>query len=159
MKKTFLIGFIFILINNMAFAKVDLVNYQATFGLFGTVGTIKNKIPKQLSFGIELFFYFCLVTYLHIKSKMHNIAVLHNVFFSFDTHFACLFTCRFRTKRSIVFKLNYFCTYKTFFKIGMNNTGGLWCSISIAESPGANLFFTSSEISFEVQNFIGKEIF
>lgn len=47
MKKTFLIGFIFIVIHTMAFAKVDLVNYQATFGLFGTVGTIKNKITKN----------------------------------------------------------------------------------------------------------------
>ncbi len=47
MKKTFLIGFIFITISNMAFATVDYVNYRATFGIFGTVGTIKNKITKQ----------------------------------------------------------------------------------------------------------------
>jgi len=47
MKKTFLIGFIFIAMSNFILASVDLVKYQATFGLFGTVGTIKNKITKN----------------------------------------------------------------------------------------------------------------
>ncbi len=51
MKKTFLIGFILIAINNMAFATVDYVNYQATFGLFGTVGTIKTyEIESRVEF-------------------------------------------------------------------------------------------------------------
>jgi len=47
MKKTFLTGFILIFISSMAFATVDNIGYRATFGIFGTVGTIKNKITKN----------------------------------------------------------------------------------------------------------------
>ena len=46
-KKTFLMAFIFIAFSGFSVASVDNVSYKATFGIFGTVGTIKNKITKK----------------------------------------------------------------------------------------------------------------
>jgi len=46
-KKTFSMLFMFITLSSFSVASVDHVNYQATFGIFGTVGTIQNKITKK----------------------------------------------------------------------------------------------------------------
>jgi len=54
MKKTFLIGFMFIIMHTTLYATVDNIAYKATFGIFGTVGTIKNKITKtEKTYSIE----------------------------------------------------------------------------------------------------------
>jgi len=39
--------FMFFALSNLTMASVDHVSYKATFGIFGTVGTIKNKIIKK----------------------------------------------------------------------------------------------------------------
>jgi hypothetical protein len=46
-KKTFLVWFVFVIAGNFASASVDYINYKATFGVFGTVGTLNNKIIKN----------------------------------------------------------------------------------------------------------------
>ena len=46
-KKAFLLCFMFVSMVQVTFASVDYVNYKATFGIFGTVGTINNKITKN----------------------------------------------------------------------------------------------------------------
>ena len=45
-KKTFFISLVVFVFSACLYAKVDVVSYKATFGVFGTVGTIKNKITK-----------------------------------------------------------------------------------------------------------------
>ena len=111
MKKTFLIGFIFILINNMAFAKVDLVNYQATFGLFGTVGTIKNKITKQTkTYKIESRVEFAGLAKLLMRGQVeHYVSKGHmkNGLMISDTYSMT------STKKDKIVKKEYFINHKT----------------------------------------------
>jgi len=47
MKKEFFILFMFISLSHLSMASVDHISYKATFGIFGTVGSIKNKITKN----------------------------------------------------------------------------------------------------------------
>ena len=52
MKKILMVGLF--LCTTMVFAKVSNVNYKATFGIFGTVGTLKNKvIQTKTTYQIE----------------------------------------------------------------------------------------------------------
>lgn len=45
--KNILFGILFIIFNTFVSAKVTQVNYKATFGVFGTVGVIKNKLSQD----------------------------------------------------------------------------------------------------------------
>ena len=47
MKKDFFTLLIFIILPSFSVASVDNVSYKATFGIFGTVGIIQNKITKK----------------------------------------------------------------------------------------------------------------
>ena len=47
MKRILIMLSMFIFFGNVAYAKVIHQNYKATFGIFGTVGYIKNKISKN----------------------------------------------------------------------------------------------------------------
>jgi len=46
-KKLLFISSLFLFLGNFASAKVTQLNYKATFGIFGTVGTIKNKLTQN----------------------------------------------------------------------------------------------------------------
>jgi hypothetical protein len=47
MKKSFIILWIFIIFTAISHAGVTQVNYKATFGVFGTVGMIKNRLTQN----------------------------------------------------------------------------------------------------------------
>jgi len=47
MKKSFIILWIFIIFTANSHARVTQVNYKATFGVFGTVGMIKNRLAQN----------------------------------------------------------------------------------------------------------------
>lgn len=47
MKKSFIMLWIFIFFITISPAKVTQVNYKATFGVFGTVGVIKNRLTQN----------------------------------------------------------------------------------------------------------------
>jgi len=47
MQKYKIVWIIFILMHSLLYAKVDHVNYKGTFGIFGTVGIIKNRVEKK----------------------------------------------------------------------------------------------------------------
>src|SRR5690554_2714961 len=85
--------------------------------------------------------------FLHIKSKVHYISILDDVFFSFHTKLSCLFTCSLRAVLHEVFILHYFSTNKSFFEIRVNNSCCLWCCRTFQNSPSANFFYTCSKIS------------
>ena len=46
-KRILIVCSLFLLWGNFAFAKVTQLNYKATFGIFGTVGTIKNVLTQN----------------------------------------------------------------------------------------------------------------
>jgi hypothetical protein len=67
------------------------------------------------------------VRWLNVKPEVHNVAVLHNVGFAFNTQFAIFFYRSFNTVKFYkVFVFNNFGADKAFFKIGMDNTCCLW---------------------------------
>ena len=47
LRRVFIITGLFILLGSFAYAKVTQLNYKATFGIFGTVGTIKNTLTQN----------------------------------------------------------------------------------------------------------------
>ena len=46
-KRILIVSSLFLLLGSFASAKVTQLNYKATFGIFGTVGTIKNKLTQN----------------------------------------------------------------------------------------------------------------
>ncbi|HFQ62617.1 MAG TPA: DUF3108 domain-containing protein, partial [Epsilonproteobacteria bacterium] len=46
-KRILIASSLFLLLSTYASAKVTHLNYKATFGIFGTVGTIKNKLTQH----------------------------------------------------------------------------------------------------------------
>lgn len=46
LRRIFIAGSLFLLLGSFASAKVTHLNYTATFGIFGTVGTIKNRLTQ-----------------------------------------------------------------------------------------------------------------
>jgi len=46
-KRILILSTLILLLNNNIYAKVSQVNYKATFGIFGTVGTIENRLTKD----------------------------------------------------------------------------------------------------------------
>ena len=47
LRRIFIVGSLFLLLGNFASAKVTQLNYVATFGIFGTVGTIENRLTQN----------------------------------------------------------------------------------------------------------------
>jgi hypothetical protein len=47
LRRIFTIAGLFLLLGSFAWAKVTQLNYTATFGIFGTVGTIKNTLTQN----------------------------------------------------------------------------------------------------------------
>jgi len=46
-KKLLILVIFFMLVGEMTYAKTTQLNYKATFGIFGTVGTIKNRLTQN----------------------------------------------------------------------------------------------------------------
>src|SRR5690606_24066358 len=93
---------------------------------------------------------------LYVEKKMHYIAVIYNVIFSFYSHFSAFFYFGFATVGYIVLKTNYFGPNKSFFKIGMNTSGSLWSSIANRNSPRPYFFFPGSKIGLLFYKFVGR---
>ena len=55
---------------------------------------------------------------LDVEAEVHYIAVAHNVFFSFDSHFSGFSHACFASESHVVVVFDYFGAYKSFFKIG-----------------------------------------
>ena len=87
---------------------------------------------------------------------MPAIAMIHNIFFTFNTHFTNFLTSLFATMLNIIIVSNYLCFYKSFFKIGMNYTGSLWCFPAFMYCPGPYFLHTRSKVSIEIQQFVGR---
>ncbi len=87
---------------------------------------------------------------------MHDVAVLNNVFFAFDTHFAGFFYSCFTTKSDIIVIFDYFGTNETFFKVGVDYTRALWCFRATHECPSTHFIFTGCEICLKIKQSISS---
>ena len=63
-----------------------------TISLKKKLSLIKKRIKKGLSKQLTDLFLNCSEFLLHIKPKVHNVAVLHYIFFTFHVHFTGFFT-------------------------------------------------------------------
>src|SRR5690606_21364288 len=88
---------------------------------------------------------------LYIKSEMHDIAILHNIFFAFHAHFPSFFHFRLGTVLDKIVIFYYLGTDKSFFKIGMNNARSLRCRPTLTNSPGTNFFYSGREIGLKMK--------
>ena len=74
-----------------------------------------------------------------IEAEMHDVAILHNIFFSLNTHLTGFFHGLFAAKTDKVIVLDDLGTDKPFFKIGVDDTGTLRCFASAEECPSPYL--------------------
>lgn len=93
---------------------------------------------------------------LYIETEMHDISILYYVFFSFNTQFSGFFDSSLRAILKEVFVFDNFGTDKTFLKVGMDHSGTLWSFPSFFVGPGTYFLYTGSEISLQVQQFVGR---
>ena len=85
---------------------------------------------------------------------MHDITILDDIFFSFDTHLSCFFYCRFRTIGDIILIFDDFGTDKAFFEVGMDHTGALRGLPAFMERPGAAFIGTGCQECLQVQELV-----
>lgn len=102
----------------------------------------------------EIRHYYCnqLVTaYLYVESEVHDVAVLNDILFAFDAHFAGLFASRFRAESNVIVVLDNFGAYKAFFKVGVNNAGALGGFASLVVGPSTHFLYSCGNVGFEIE--------
>ncbi len=85
---------------------------------------------------------------------MTHIAVLHDVFFSFDTELSGVARACFPIEFDEIFCRDDLGANKRFFKIRVNDSGRLRSFCSALDGPGASLFFSGREVGNEVQRLV-----
>src|SRR3989338_4524274 len=90
-------------------------------------------------------FYLAQPTALYIKPKMHHIAVLGDISFSFYPQATGVFGAIFAVIFNVIIIADDFGADKTFFKIGMNFAGGLWRGGVFLYRPGADFFLAGGK--------------
>src|SRR5690606_10899094 len=86
---------------------------------------------------------------LHVKQKVHNIPILHNIFLTFLTRFTSGLCALFAFVFHKIIVGNGFSADKAFLKIGVNHTGRLWGGCADGDGPGADFFYTGGEVGVQ----------
>ena len=73
---------------------------------------------------------------LDIKEEVHNVAILHNILLTLNTHLARRPYSRLSLIIHIILILNDFRTNKTALKVRMYHTGSLRSLVALSYSPG-----------------------
>ena len=92
---------------------------------------------------------------LHIEAEVHDVAVLDYIVFAFNAEFTGFAACRFRTESVEVFVFNHFGAYEAAFKVGVDNSGALWCFHAVNECPSADFVATGCEEGAQAQEMVG----
>ena len=82
---------------------------------------------------------------------MHDVAILHDVFFAFDAEFTCLTASGLATKCDIIFVLDNLSTDKTTLEVGVDDTCTLRRFATRFEGPSTYLVATCGEESAELK--------
>ena len=83
---------------------------------------------------------------LHIKSEVHDIAVLYDVVFTFDTYFAGLATGGLTTEGNVVGIFDDLGAYEAAFEIGVYHTCALRSLLSVAKCPSAHFVASGRQV-------------
>ena len=86
---------------------------------------------------------------------MQDIAVIDDVFLTFQPHAPGLLGPLFALEADIVIIGNGFGANKAFFEIGMDDASGLGGGVADMDRPGACLFWANREIGLQAQQAIG----
>ena len=86
---------------------------------------------------------------------MHDVAILHHIFLTFNTHLTCLADSSLRAILDIVVVLDDLSTDKALLEIGMDDTGTLRSLPAFFISPGLHLHLTSGDERLKVQQGLG----
>jgi hypothetical protein len=76
---------------------------------------------------------------LYVKSKLHHVAILHDVVFTFHANLALSFGFCHGAGGNKIIERNYFGFDKPALKIGMDNAGCLWSTPTLLYGPGPSL--------------------
>src|SRR5699024_7150402 len=87
------------------------------------------------------------LTSSHIKSEMHDIAILNDIIFSLDSNFSGFTNFSFAFINHIIFIFDNLGSDKSFFKIRMDNTSCLRCRSSNGDGPSSHFLYASRKIS------------
>ena len=91
---------------------------------------------------------------IEIESEKENVAVFHDVLFTFKTVLAGFFDGLFRFVSEKIFTVISLGTDETFFKVGVNDTRSLRRFGAGTDGPCAHFFFTSGEVSLQSQKLV-----
>ena len=86
---------------------------------------------------------------------MHDVSILHDIVFSLDAHLSGFLYSGFRTILDVVVVFDDFCAYESFFEVGVNDSGALWCLPSLVVGPCFHLHRSCGDEGFQVEQRVG----
>src|SRR5690554_4043353 len=86
-----------------------------------------------------------------IKSKMHNISVMNNIFLTFNCNFSVITACCLGFIPHKILQLYDLCFYKTFLKIRMDNARGGGSFPAFFDGPCPDFLNPCSKIGDQIK--------
>ena len=93
---------------------------------------------------------------LNVEAEVHNVAILHDVFFALDVEQAGFFHGGFTAVFQIVVILDNLCTNKAAFKVGVDHARTLRRFPAFAVRPGLHFHFAGRDKRFELQHLVSR---
>jgi len=87
---------------------------------------------------------------------MHDVAIADDIILALKAHFSSILTGTFTSQCNEVAVRNRLGTDKAFFKIGMNDAGGLGGARAFGHGPGAGFLRPDSEIGNQLQELVAR---
>ena len=87
---------------------------------------------------------------LNVEAEVHNVAILHDVFFALDVEQASFSHGGFTAVFQIVIILDNLCTNKAALKVGVDHARTLRQLSSLAVRPGLHSIFAGRDKTFRV---------
>ena len=95
-----------------------------------------------------------MIVWLHVEEEVHDVAVLNNIFLSFDSELSCGSAGCFRLERNEVLVFDYFGADEALFKVCVDYSRCLRCLVSFVDCPRAALVCSGSKVGAEIQKLI-----
>ena len=88
---------------------------------------------------------------LNIKAEVHDVAVLHYVFLSFNAELASFLDSGFRFVLHVVVVLDDLCADESLLEVGVDDSGTLWGFPSLLECPCLYLHLACRDECLEIE--------
>ena len=92
---------------------------------------------------------------LNVKAEVHDVAVLHNIFFSFDAELSSLAYSSLGAILDIVFVFYDLCADESFLEVCVDYAGTLWCLPSFVVGPCLYFHFACGDECLKVKQRVG----